>query len=499
MDEIHVVRHKHFNEKQSIRQIAWEMGLHRKTVRKYLRQAAPRRVESGKRPRPVMEVAGPQIEAVLEEWSSRLGGKHRLTSVRLHRELVARGIGIGERTLRLYLAEKRRASSEVYIPLVHRPGDEAQVDFFEVTVELNGVMTKVWKFLMRLMYSKRDLVWLYRRCDQTSFLDGHVRAFKAIGAVPHRLVYDNLTAAVKRRLMHGDRELSDRFKALSSHYLFEPCFARPGEGHDKGGVENRGKGIRLQHLTPIVAGESFATISGALQAELDKTWGQTRSPDGQLLGTLYDQDQFLMKRLPVVPFDCRLVQPVVVSRSATVTVQGAVYSTPTTWARLDAMAFIGVEEIALVCRGEEHRHPLQPKGGRSIRYRHYLPELARKPQAVRQVAPELLAELGEPYKQLWGLLESTHGQMKAARLLAGVLGAINDHGEAMVKQAVVDTLAKAGGHRAIVDGDVLLALAQRLPARPVLEIGHVPPALRFHEIQSGCAADYDVLLAGGGL
>ena len=236
MDEVHVVRHKHFNEKQSIRRIAREMGLNRRTVRKYIGQAEPRRVEVGKRPCPVMRVAGPQIEAVLEEWASRLGGKHRLTSVRLHRELVARGVQIGERTVRQYLAEKRRAAAEVYIPLVHRPGDEAQVDFFEVTVELKGALTKVWKFLMRLMFSKRDVVWLYERCDQTSFLDGHVRAFQAIGAVPHRLVYDNLSAAVKRRLMHGDRELSDRFKALSSHYLFEPCFARPGEGHDKGGA-----------------------------------------------------------------------------------------------------------------------------------------------------------------------------------------------------------------------------------------------------------------------
>ncbi len=499
MDQVHVIRHKHYNEGQSVRRIAREMGLHRWTVRKYLREAEPRRVEVGRRPCPVMEVVGPQIEGVLEEWDARLGGKHRLTSVRLHRELVARGLQVGERTVRQYLAEKRRAVAEVYIPLVHRAGDEAQVDFFEVTVELNGVMTKVWKFLMRLMYSKRDLVWLYARCDQTSFLDGHGRAFQSIGAVPHRLVYDNLTSAVKRRVLHGERELSERFRALSSHYLFEPCFARPGEGHDKGGVENRGKGIRLQHLTPIVAGESLAAISVALQSDLDRAWGQARTPEGVLLsGVIYDEDQLCMKPLPAVAFDPRRVQPVVVSRSATVKVQGAVYSVPTTWARLDATAFIGVEDLLLVCRGDEHRHPLQPKGGRSIRYRHYLPELARKPQAVRQVAPELLAELGEPYQRLWTLLDASHGPMKAARLLAGVLGAINDHGEALVKQAVVDALAKAGGHLP-AEGDVLASLARQLPARPVLKEQQVPPALRFHKIQSGCAADYDVLLAGGDL
>jgi len=67
---------------------------------------------------------------------------------------------------------------------------------------------------------------LYDRCDQLAFLDGHVRAFAHLGGVPRRAVYDNLTAAVKRRV-GVERELTDRFGALSSHYLFEPCFARP--------------------------------------------------------------------------------------------------------------------------------------------------------------------------------------------------------------------------------------------------------------------------------
>jgi hypothetical protein len=62
----------------------------------------------------------------------------------------------------------------------------------------------------------------------------------------------------------------------------------------------------------------------------------------------------------------------------------------------------------------------------------------------------------------------------------------------------LDTLAKTGGHTP-GEADVLESLAQRLPPRPVLEVQQVPPALRFIEVQSGCAADYDVLLAGGAL
>jgi len=33
---------------------------------------------------------------------------------------------------------RRRQRQEVYIPLIHRPGKEAQADFFEVVAEVNG-------------------------------------------------------------------------------------------------------------------------------------------------------------------------------------------------------------------------------------------------------------------------------------------------------------------------------------------------------------------------
>ena len=58
-------------------------------------------------------------------------------------------------------------------------------------------------------------------------------------------------------------------------------------------------------------------------------------------------------------------------------------------------------------------------------------ELARKPQAVRQVAPELVADLGEPLERLWQLLLPEQGAHagsaleghRRARLGASVRGA----------------------------------------------------------------------------
>jgi transposase len=444
----------------------------------------------------VLSVVGPRIEALLEEWRPRLVGKHRLTSPRVHRELVEEGFSVGERTVRQFLAEKRRQTAEVYIPLVHRPGDEAQVDFFEVTVDENGRRRKAWKYLMRLMYSGRDFIHLYDRCDRPCFLDGHVRAFTFLGGVARRLVYDNLSAAVKRVLGLKERELTDRFKALSSHYLFEPCFARPRQGHDKGGVEARGKSIRLQHLTPILAGPDLDTISATARDDVVRLWQQRHHSDGRLLSVLFEEECSRLLPLPQVAFDPRCLEPVAISHSATVKVEGAVYSLPERWARLEAEAWIGARDIRFCCRGEATLRPRQWPGGKRIEYRDYLRELSRKPQAVRQVAPELVAELGEPYRRLWTLLEQTHGGRQAGRILAGVLGAIDDHGQEAVTVALAEALA-AGTFAAEGSGN-LLALTRHLPTRPVLSDTVVPLALRSVQIDAGCAADYDLLLAAGG-
>jgi hypothetical protein len=67
-------------------------------------------------------------------------------------------------------------------------------------------------------------------------------------------------------------------------------------------------------------------------------------------------------------------------------------------------------------------------GQRSIDYRHNLPELAKKPQALRQVLPELLRDLGEPFPAVWAHFHTAHPDRETARLFAKVLGQIETHG-----------------------------------------------------------------------
>ncbi len=75
-----------------------------------------------------------------------------------------------------------------------------------------------------------------------------------------------------RILVGGARTLTPRFAALASHYLLEACVCRPGESHDKGGVESRGKAIRQQ-------------------ARADSGWPDTRRHQCDLAGAEREQQR----------------------------------------------------------------------------------------------------------------------------------------------------------------------------------------------------------------
>lgn len=491
MGQVYVVRHKVLSEGLSVRRVAAELGLSRNTVRKYVQaeEPLPVRREREARPRPVLDAVRQRMDEILEDAKARSTRKQRPTGTAVHRMLLAAGFVVGITTVRAYLALKRREAQEVFIPLDYPPGDLAEVDFFEVSVDITGERRQMWMFLLRWMYAGRDFAWLYERQDQVSFLDGHVRAFAHFGCVPQRVAYDNLKPAVRKVLVGSERLLQVRFAALCTHHGFDPCFARPGEGHDKGGVEARGRGVRLRHMWPVPSGETMDAVREALVAKLDEQ-AAAEGRRGELETALqrFEAERREALPLPPRPFDPRAVVLVEASSRSLVRIELADYSVPTTWARRSVTAFVGPETVELACAGasEQVTHR-RLRRGRSVVYRHYLRELRRKPQAVRQCAGPLLAELGEPFATAWRLLVDERGPLGAARAFAEILGVIVDRDESTVAKALRGALAR---------GEVSLAgLAPLAPPAPMLVL---PAALAAVEVEQARAADFDQLLGGGG-
>ena len=159
MDQVHVVRHKVLVEGRSQRAVARELGLARVTVRRYLEQAVPGRKAEARRPRPVWEAVAERVQAVLTDSVRWTGGKQRLTATRLHELWVAEGHRVGVTVVKDAVAEWKRQRREVFVPLTYRPGDLAEVDFFEVLVDVNGTLSKCAN---ARTCPSRKLIWSWR-------------------------------------------------------------------------------------------------------------------------------------------------------------------------------------------------------------------------------------------------------------------------------------------------------------------------------------------------
>ncbi len=481
MDQYNVIRWKLVEEGHSQRKIARDMNLSRNTVRKYATglttpAVKPKRVKGALK----MEAAIGLIEEYLASQAKGHTNKQRVTVPMLVEVVNSRrkdtdGPRLSRTTIQSAWAEVRRRQMEVFIPLVHRPGDEAQVDFFEVVVRVNGTDRKAWMLLIRLVYSGLDYVALYDHCDQVSLMHGHIEAFKAFGGVPARCVYDNLTPVVQKILFPG-RVLNERFRNFAGHYAFECNFARPGEGHDKGAVESRGKAIRLQYATPIPEGDSLSEISQKIMQGISKRQA-TREADVAKACEELDR----LRPLPGNHFEYRKLVAVEVNSKSTFQFDKATYSVPESWARLSGKIQVGPFELKFLCQQGDLLLDRVLPGQKNIDYLHYLPQLARKPQALRQVAPELLDRLPGAYRQLWDLLKEAHGPLPAARVLAKLVSVLAGGKEAELTQAIVKALATRVSERE----------PNQTPAPKTME---VPESLKSYKVTASGLQQFDKLM-----
>jgi hypothetical protein len=166
-----------------------------------------------------------------------------------------------------------------------------------------------------------------------------------------------------------------------------------------------------------------------------------------------------------------------------VTIGGTRYSVPSHWKSLQAIAHVGAEDVRVVCGEEALVLRLEPDRKRVVSYRHYLAELAKKPQAVRQVSSQLIAELGSPFDRLWPMLADRYGEPEAARLIARLLGVLVDRGEKTLAEMIHEALERGDLDRLKWPGPV-----------PEPRCVEVPEKLDGIEIESSCAAEYDQLL-----
>lgn len=133
-----------------------------------------------------------------------------------------------------------------------------------------------------------------------------------------------------------------------------------------------------------------------------------------------------------------------------------------------------------------------PRGQRDVDYAaHYLAELAKKPQAVRQVADKLVAQLGGEFPSFWRRLVDDHGSKEASRQMARVLRGVIELGRDECERRVSAALS--------VGGAVAAALLVSTAASPAVSSSFVVPAALDVFVPASSVAHFDALLSLGGV
>jgi len=427
--------------------------------------------------------------------------KQRHTAHRVWRRLVdEHEVEVAERTVREHVHRRRRElgepPAEVFVPMAHEPGVEAEVDWGEAEVVIAGQRRRVYLFLMRACFSGAAFVSAFGRESQQAFLEAHVEAFEFFGGVFAQVRYDNLRSAVKQVLRGRRRSETDRFVALRSHYLYESAFTRVGKqgAHEKGGVEGEVGRFRRNHLVPIPEVATLRELNTLLEDGCLDDFERRISGRELTVAEAFRLERRLLRPLPVDRFDTAEAASPRVDTKALVTIRQNHYSVPVALAGLRVQARIGAREIVISHnRQVVARHPrLQARFQTQARLDHYLELLRWKPGAFKGSLP-LRQERDRGawpacMDELWQALEQRYGASEAARQMVDVLLLCRDHGPARVELAVKGALA-AGAH----DGRAVALLAGRSERPSQLPLLDLPERLRAGR-PAPTLGDYDQLL-----
>jgi transposase len=433
------------------RQVLREEGIHWKTLTKILENPEPpgyRRKQSSRKP-----VIGPHLDTIqyILKQDSKLPKKQRHTAKRIFERLRdERGYKGCYTQVKEAVREYRSHNKEVYMPLVHRPG-EAQMDFGYALAKIAGQLCKVVLFVLALPFSDAVFVQAFQRITTEVFWEGHRRAFEFFDGVPRRISYDNERIMVAQVLGAHRRKPTRGFLQLQSHYLFEEHFCTVRRANEKGVVEGLVKYVRLNFMVPVPEVQSLEELNQQL---IDRCRGELQRKlrgKGATKGELLEQERSELLPLPPAPFDACQKVATTASSLSLVRFDGNDYSVPVRYGHRPVVVKGYVDRVEVYFKDERialHRR-LWVKEDVSFDPVHYLGLLKRKPGALDHGRPLLGWELPECFGVLRSRLE-TEQKGEGTREYIKVLRLLEIHSMHAVARAVNKGLEVNGLTRDVI-------------------------------------------------
>jgi transposase len=458
IDVVEILVHWHAGRSKA--EIARSLDIDRGTVRKYTARA----VQEGFRPAP----DGPsraEWAALVQDWFPEVIDprarsltysliapfqpviKEMLTTntvTTVHQRLRdEQGLSVSLTSFRRYVwlelpEEAKRAEATVPRPEVP-PGDEAQIDYGYLGRYFDTALDRwrrVWAFVFVLAYSRHMFVRPVVSMDQRQWTACHVRAFEFFGAVPRRLVCDNLATGVLKADIYDPR-LNRSYAELAEHYgcLVDP--ARRAKPKDKPRVERQMPYVR----DSLFAGREWHSAGQLVEA--GERWclevagvRQHRSLEGATPLALYEAvEREAMLPRPQGEFELASWSRPMVGRDCFAKASGkALYTVPFEHIGQVIDAREGDCRVEFFKDGKLIKSWARIESGRQIDWDDFPPEKVAFYMQTPQWCLTKAGELGEKVHELVLELLAEHA-MYNLRSVQGVLRLAERHGAERLDQA----------------------------------------------------------------
>lgn len=362
------VQIRNYSERDGLNhsQIADALGLDQRTVARWVNEKRYQPRKSAQR----QSKLDPYKNDIL-----RMLEKHPYSAMQIFQRIRENGFTGGKTIVADYVQKVRPPKTTPYLKLVFAPGECAQVDWGSYgTVRVGSTNRRLSFFVMVLCHSRMMYVEFTVSQTMEHFLGCHQNAFHFFGAVPQKIMVDNLKSAVLKRIVGRDPVFNPKYLDFADHYGFSIVACNVGKGNEKGIVENA-VGYTKKNLLNGLDIADFKILNPMARHWLE-TVANVRShkETGKRPVDMFAEEKSSLQSLPVEPCDIGVVKQLRASRQFRVTIDTNRYSVPAQLAGVRLTAKLYPDRICLYHenkliarhprsydRHQDFEHPDHPK------------------------------------------------------------------------------------------------------------------------------------------
>jgi transposase len=486
----------------SIRRIARQFHHSRSKIRQVLEQAEPEPyLQTRNRKAPMLGPMHAVIDQILAD-DEQAPRKQRHTAAQIHRRLRGEhGYRGGYAQVQRYVRRHRHRHQETFIPLAHLPGQRLEADFGHIHVDFPNGRRLVPFLVTAWAYSNAPFVLALPFERTEAILEGMVAALEFFRAVPQQVWWDNPQTVATLVLQGRHREIHPHYKALASHYVFDPQFCMPGRGNEKPDAESTVKAVQRRFATPVPRVADLAELNALFR---QRCIAEQQRVVQSLFGPFTIKDRLAQELAAAAPlpgyrFDPCVTEPgIVADKYQTVAFDRNRYSVPRPFAFQPVTVKGYVDRVVIVAQGQAiAAHPRSLEKQKMILDPiHYLATLGRKPGALDHSPVFRDWKLPQCFSGFRAALEERHGSMAGARRFVQVLQLLAEHPLTRVRRAVEECVrAHLINAEAVIERARTLAAIEALTHNTALP-GAESPVTALVQVPIPDLSRFDQLLLG---